>query len=910
MSSINFEINVPNNKVIWSEDKVRSKLEELGNMEGKKVAWIRDDLSIKKSNWLTRVIWTVVAKHFSWMRKHLYKVNLKQSRVILEQIGKEITPQSSELTIIYKQAVEKFNQTAPRHALVNFPHSDFPSINQSGNNADKDLILDAVKGSKVPFSFIHPNTKWVKSTIPAWGERKPIKEFPEWVTLEVQHGGFATNKCLAKLEDTDTTNESFLTHRGIDRLNKMLESGCYKIEYPEHGALLVYAWLKKTGEDKKAEELLDQIKPFFGKIRFYPKQSTKSTNSSLMVSKCNVSELEQSLLVKLNEQNELLNLQINELEYPITKLKLLALFSQTIECEHFPEFELEGKKKQVKRVKINETDKKKDKRVYASHPDCVKHTKQHGCGWPLQKVSEEWLKEAKKVYDSNKIEIDKSQKEYKNGTTMHTLCTIVQKCAQMALKETGVQIEKSKVEGVTSKEVTYLRSSLAGWKKKQYDLSLESKKGINYFDYLNIQLKELENKKADLENTKNQNKEEFNCIKKRLGEFSGDGGIPKVCMESLLSPFCMESLLSPIMTEISEKTVKILSHGIEAPLEELIEKGIISSSEEAAHLADKIKSKIASSKYVDHELTQLIFCLYLAFGRRRSLLLLNYGKQVQSKDLPWMNPALFSNTEQISIEDRSQETANLLFLSVMKAFPHVILPNMFIGKLKSILEGNKPYLPLTKELAADIFEGGFAPVFAHSAVKSANLLKGTLYERYFNLSGVFSDLSLDDSNQNKLDNFTSFCKNRSATSSSWFTTKNGGIIEQQQIITTHNLAALVSYFNLQDKIDWNTLAMKTWKFILKAVSNHSAIKDKPLPHQKNIAYAWRQLVFYLSFLPPERQQTVAKVMKNECSSKLKQEEAKWYNQMFIGPLEEAVKGNTPQETVLGWTINENGDIYF
>lgn len=76
---------------------------------------------------------------------------------------------------------------------------------------------------------------------------------------------------------------------------------------------------------------------------------------------------------------------------------------------------------------------------------------------------------------------------------------------------------------------------------------------------------------------------------------------------------------------------------------------------------------------------------------------------------------------------------------------------------------------------------------------------------------------------------------------------NGKVIEQAQILTTHNLAALV---NVGITLDWAAQARDAWK-----VTRHHLAKatgEKPLLHRKNAAYAWRQTVFYLALSPRDQ----------------------------------------------------------
>jgi len=100
----------------WSEDVIHSKLIAMGNLEGKKVAWIGSDLKLTKSNWFSRLVWTVFAKHFSWMRKYFYGVDLEKSRSNLEKIGHQLK-NNQDLLSLFKQAVSTFNKIAPHHKV-------------------------------------------------------------------------------------------------------------------------------------------------------------------------------------------------------------------------------------------------------------------------------------------------------------------------------------------------------------------------------------------------------------------------------------------------------------------------------------------------------------------------------------------------------------------------------------------------------------------------------------------------------------------------------------------------------------------------------------------------------------------------------------------------------------------------
>lgn len=55
--------------------------------EATKRTWIRSDLTLSKSNWFTRLIWILVAKHFDCLRRAFFGIDLKQSQENLVAIN-------------------------------------------------------------------------------------------------------------------------------------------------------------------------------------------------------------------------------------------------------------------------------------------------------------------------------------------------------------------------------------------------------------------------------------------------------------------------------------------------------------------------------------------------------------------------------------------------------------------------------------------------------------------------------------------------------------------------------------------------------------------------------------------------------------------------------------------------------
>jgi hypothetical protein len=123
----------------------------------------------------------------------------------------------------------------------------------------------------------------------ALGSRTPVDKTPAWATLEVITGGFATGQLLAGgawqahelrlLEDVPgvcnadgrwALNRYFLTDDGLERLQDWLRTGCFDIQVPEEGALLVVAWLLQNNYPEDARKILSELSDYFGQLRFYP----------------------------------------------------------------------------------------------------------------------------------------------------------------------------------------------------------------------------------------------------------------------------------------------------------------------------------------------------------------------------------------------------------------------------------------------------------------------------------------------------------------------------------------------------------------------------------------------------------------------------------------------------------------
>jgi hypothetical protein len=109
-----FYVTLNGHQVEWNKNEVKEKLVRLGKLNGKQAGWIRFDLNVCASNWLTRLVWNFAIKYFNWMRKLIFNVDLEQTRSVLIDLGLQIN-NNSRLHQLYCRALEKFHTIAPNH---------------------------------------------------------------------------------------------------------------------------------------------------------------------------------------------------------------------------------------------------------------------------------------------------------------------------------------------------------------------------------------------------------------------------------------------------------------------------------------------------------------------------------------------------------------------------------------------------------------------------------------------------------------------------------------------------------------------------------------------------------------------------------------------------------------------------
>ncbi|WP_166220659.1 hypothetical protein [Pseudomonas atagonensis] len=642
-----------------------------------------------------------------------------------------------------------------------------------------------------------------------YGSRMPFADLPEWVTLEVATGGFATGQLLAggvlsacerqlvasipgirPGHERLDLNAWHLSDAGVAALQERLTKGNYQIDVPEEAALLTVSWLLRHQRTEEARTLIEQIVPFFDRLRFFPTVVHEPPISTAEVHVFDTASVRQRLTGQLAQPRLAVQKHVVENRLPLydAAISLILLTYQE--------------------------------------------------GWPCRHYPEGWFERATELCTQIAKTCDaepQSDGSFKNRAT--ELFALLGQCSREPESLTGRQVGRIRriVDDFVSKHGH--PESAAHSIKRAEQCSHVAAPGHHLIAH---------------------------AVSARLTDYPGSDGI---------------SDFSPLLTPITDKEAKryALVAGTTMPpavrrrlersrkgtIVELIEHGLISSADTVAKVLPAMTAEICSAGYRDRTLQALTGATYRAFRRRRSLLLLNLQSQVKITELPWI-AVLESEREAsaISVNGARQALIEASALT-LSAFPQAIVPNKLLQEFVSLAETAKLDLPFVEEVAADIFMGAFSNKFTRAARHSARLIAGTLYARYYDidtdgLAGLPDQRRSRPSDQwrrsNNRDALATLCAKRAnATLGTWQPAVNGTILEQQQILTTQNLALLFGELSLKTLLHHrlSALALTCFEWICRQQQMQIKHYHTRLVMLKNTAYAWRQMVFYLSMLEDE-----------------------------------------------------------
>lgn len=630
------------------------------------------------------------------------------------------------------------------------------------------------------------------------GSRAPVRGLPVWVTPQVVRGGFATGTAAAAGGPLRAHEVALAARAGVvaergalfgwclgeagqAELRSLLEGGGYRVELPEQAALLAVAWLLRAGDRARALGLLDEIGGFAGQLCFTPVPDPSAVRDLSLVWREPAGVVGDALHRRRENARVEAMREALMVWNPLAD-DLLGLWLDT---------------------------RDDDGRVAAVFP----------AGW--RERGEGLLA------------------EYWRLAALHTRCGKHRRpkenlaILRAALQETLAGRELTpRARGLLTRAVAAMlaRRGRPGSPGHAALRSVQARVAAmpGFHQLARVVVARLAARDPD----------------------AGIGDVDAVCVPVTAAEASAHAV--PAGTPIPEPIRRVVHRATVGTIPELIEAGVVPSAEVLAGLVPQIAAMTSAAAYPDPTLQALIAATYRAFRRRRSLLLLNLQHQVRLGELPWMQAV--RPYRQTNADTRHEARASLRRLGelALDGFPATLLPNPLVRELAALAGEAGEDLPWVEELAADIFMGRFSAKFPRAAQLAGQLLAGSLYARYYDIDYATLPTDIVARGSHVAAGSTPFdhlCRQRALEAgldpNGNPVAANGMIIEQAQILTTHNLAILAHALQVTPPDGWADLARRTFTTVTRLAGRLDR-NPRPLPMIKDIAYAWRHLVFYLS----------------------------------------------------------------
>ena len=219
------------------------------------------------------------------------------------------------------------------------------------------------------------------------------------------------------------------------------------------------------------------------------------------------------------------------------------------------------------------------------------------------------------------------------------------------------------------------------------------------------------------------------------------------------------------------------------------------------------------------------------------------------------------------------------------------------------------------EVTADIFMGDFTEKFLRGPdrgrVAAGKRLRAGYYGLSYDRVSAIDDVKASRFGASSSPAFVRMCNELAGTdfSNRRSVACNGTIIEQEQILTTHNLATLFRAFGLAETLRprMRELAERCFTWICRSLQRKRDPWKAKLQAVKNAAYAWRQMVFFVSMMSDEKQREFLAWAEKQLSA----QRAEFRDRFRPAPegLRNVVAGSTPEPKgvgpFLGWTTGKH-----
>lgn len=682
-------------------------------------------------------------------------------------------------------------------------------------------------------------------------------------------------------------NGYHLTSEGLAKLAELLASCRYRIDVPEEGALLALRWLIERNEHTTAFLLIETIEPFFDRLRFYPRPSpTPLAEPVVGMASPVLARSAHSLAAGLRKKKPSKSVEAMREHYevwaPLTDA-LVALVLETVGGES-PRFEGDGPMRSVVG------------------------------GTPFTHLPQDF--EARRV--ALLADLAAARARHRHCQRVHRQTEVLGMLAGalQALPRLNATDRAGLAARVRHRLAGFVAARGVPGSGAHRALRASQVAGPSHCQIAQV-------------------------LAERLMALAQPGeGLAPDAAPAALRPIDMSEQRAsvPAGTVVPTQLAARLAVVQEASLPSLLERGLVGSGEVLAMLLPQLTGPALATRFTDLPARALYAASYRAYRQRRSLLLLWLQHQVQFSELPWI-AALESCADSDPLP-AVEETLRQLAAFAITAFPDTITPNKLVSELAALAKVARPrggaaqtssddealpWLPLVEEVASDIFMGTFSAKYLRAAQVAASLLGalpgGSLYGRYYGLDGerVLEMNRLEAKwGVKTCSAFDSYCLELADLPSGGNpSARNGAMIEQAAILTTHNLAVLVHGLHLQPLLEarWEGLAERALASVLdrleRRVIPQSIHRMQRMRASKTLAFGWRQLIFFLSCLEPAAQASFVGKAKALLAARSPAAHERFAP--VLAGLERAVAGDTlPRDAshrevdgcrrLLGWTV--------
>lgn len=640
-----------------------------------------------------------------------------------------------------------------------------------------------------------------------YGSRTPIAEVPAWVTLEVTTGGFATGNLLAGGELTDYERELAASLPGIRRGFERLDINAWHLTDDGLDALQQLLASCDYRVDVPEEAALLTVAWLSGQRR---------TDEARALIEAIVPFFDRlRFFPSISTQLPISATQVHVVDAGEVKQSLITLPAQT---------QIAVQKQAITR------------RLPLYDSAIAHFLLTYQAGWPCRDYPPQWHEQAAELEENyKKLGIDRCSPD-----RLAELFSLLAQCSRNA-------------ESLTGRQVGRIRRIVDDFVRKH-----GTPDSASHLAFRANQLRQVAGPEHHLI---------ARVVAKRLSKYPARSGISDFV--DLAAPLtaaeaseCAQAEGVAIPTAILRRIQRCRS----GTIGELIKHGLITSGDTVARVLPAMTAQLTSSGLRDEALRMVYASTYRAFRRRRSLLLLNLERQVGLSELPWI--AAIERDRQSGIGAASVARQSLVESAALTlhAFPYAILPNKLLKEYGALADTAELDLPFVEEVAADIFMGQFSSKFADVARRTGPVIAGSLYIRYYAIdTDELAGLVTRGRRQARVasDAFAALCARRAgAELGTWHPATNGTILEQQQILTTQNLAVLFESLGLKVLLrsKLGSMVQACFEWICRRHQMKIEHYHARLIMLKNTAYAWRQMVFYLAMLDEDdRREALASI---------------------------------------------------